>query len=140
MPFTPNAIPTYAQGPMPLLPAVLPATAKTVFTDITNAVKVVDTVATGRIGAVTGITVEATANLSAGKLVAYLWNGTTLVEVASVAHVALTSSATAAAQVVFDKVTATAPIYVPEGWSLYLATLVAQTTNSMHATGIGKLF
>jgi len=139
MALNPNPAPTYAI-PFALIPAVLPTAAKTTFVDVTSAVKVVDTVAVGRFVAVSSITVEATANLSIGKLVAYLWNGSTLIEAASVAHASITSSTTAAAQIVFDKVTGTVPIYVSEGWSLYLATLVAQPAGSMHATGNGKQF
>jgi len=142
MPFTPNPTPVYAAGPIAAGPIVLPSTAKTVFTDQTNAVQLLAATANNR-QVITGLSVEVTATLTAGKLLAFLSLGATAgqtFEVGSVAHAALTVSTTAAVAPIAFAFTPTAPLIIPEGYSLWLASAVAQPAGALVGYGIGKIF
>ena len=142
MPFTPNLAPNYAIGPIAAGPIALPSTAKTALNDQTNAVQILASTANNR-QVITGLSVEVTATLTAGKLLAFLSNGTSVgqsFEVGSVAHAALTVSTTAAVTPIAFAFTPTAPLIIPEGYSLWLASAVAQPAGALIGYGIGKIF
>ncbi|MCJ2080756.1 hypothetical protein [Methylobacterium sp. J-090] len=70
MAFTPNATPYYARAPLPVGPIAVPAAAKTVFSNDTNTAVLLPALPDNR-QAVTALSVEVTANVSAGKLMLY---------------------------------------------------------------------
>lgn len=135
----PNATPFYPSGPLSVGPAVLPATAKTVLTDTSNAVQAIAALS-NNVQEVDQLVVEVTATLSAGKLLAFLYNGTTAFQVADIAHAALTVSAVAGVSRLDFGIAASAPIIVPASWSLWLASAVAQPAGALVGTGFGKVW
>lgn len=140
MAYQPNSVPYYSKGPLNLNPVVLPSTAKTVFTDTSNTVTVVPTVAVGAKVAVQKLVVRSVANLTAGRMVALLTNGTTTLQAKDVAHTSTTVSTTAGAADIDFGLTDTDPIFVEEGWSLIVGSAVAQAANAAVVTGRGRTF
>lgn len=142
MAYAPNLAPTYSLGPITVGPAVLPAVAKTVLTDTSNAVRILAALADRR-QVVQSLAVEvAISNTAAGKLLPFLYNpaNTTAYQLPGVAHALLNATTTSEpAQIVFPYTTS-APLIVPETFELWLATMVAQPANSLIAYGTGKLF
>lgn len=142
MPFTPNTVPTYAQAPLDLAPVTLPATAKTVFTDTSNAQLLLATVAVGRKATFARIYAQPVANLTAGRLMLFKSNdgGSTARMVKDVAHASLTVSTTAEGAEIDFGYTEADPLIVEEGWSLYVASAVAQASGAAIVAGRGKIF
>lgn len=142
MAYSPNAIPVFPVGPIGYM-AVLPSTAKTTFTDTTNAVKLVAAMANNR-QSFGLIFAKPLITIVAGKLMLYLWDPTNsyLRCVDEVIHAAGTVSTTAQVdRIEFTNWTAAKPLIVPEGLELWIASAVAQTANSLHAhTQLGKVF
>lgn len=140
MSFTPNPTPAYPTGPLSA-PAVLPSSAKTTFTDTTNAVQLVAAMANNR-QAIGYIYAQPIITIVQGKLMLYVWDGTNLRCIDEVAHAAATVSTTAAAAAIeFTKWSAARPLILMEGQSLWIASAVAQTANALHAHAqLGKVF
>ena len=118
---------------------MLPSTAKTIFTDTSNAVQVLAAMASNT-QEVDGLYVEVTATLSAGKLLAYLYNGTTAYQIGDIAHAALTVSTTAGVTPIAFAFSTANPLIVPPGYSLWLASAVAQPAGALVGFGFGKVY
>jgi hypothetical protein len=141
--YTPNLAPTYPTGPTARM-ATVPATAKTVFTDASNTAVLVDRATDTLNNRMTfgSVFVQPNANIVAGKFQLYLYDGTTyrlLKEVVNTAQAGIT--ATAAGTPIDFGYLPTAPLVVPDGYSLLVATAVAQTASSVVAHAqLGKVF
>jgi len=143
MAFAPNAIPAYAVGPLEVVPVALPAAAKTTMTDTTNAVQVLPltgTVASGRKLAVQKLVVRSVASLSSGRMMAFLYNGTTAIFAKDIAHPSTTVSTTAGAADIDFGFTDADALIIPEGYALYVGSAVAQASGAAVIAGRGKTF
>lgn len=141
MTFTANTAPIYPIGPISNKVAV-PAAAKTTFTDITNAALLVPSMANNRqsfglIYAQSSITVVA------GKLMLFIYDGSTAYAIDEIAFSAgtITTTANPVGKISFTQWSSSSPLIIPEGHSLYVANSVAQTANSLIAHAqLGKIF
>lgn len=136
MPFIPNEKPTYATGPTSFT-AVVPATAKTVFTNDSNTAVLVDKATHTKYNVVTigSIFVQPTVNIVAGKLQLYLWDGTTAWMLAEEAHLAQASinTTTKGVAIEFTRYSTLSPLVVPLARSLLIASTLGQPAGSLVA-------
>ena len=140
MAFTSNLKPTYSLGPM-AAKVVLPAAAKTVLTDTSNAAKLVSAMNDNRqlFGMVFA---QPAATLVAGKLMLFLVSGASAFDIDEIAHAAMTVNTTTRADMIqFSRWSNNSPLIIPEGHELWIATAVAQTAGALvgHAQS-GKVF
>lgn len=136
MPFIPNEKPTYATGPTSFT-AVVPATAKTVFTNDSNTAVLVDKATHTKDNVVTigSIFVQPTANIIAGKLQLYFWDGTTAWLLAEEVHLAQSgiNTTTKGVAIEFPRYSVSSPLVVPLARSLLIASTLGQTAGSLVA-------
>lgn len=141
MPYSPNLNPTYARYPMAWGPVALLATAKTVFTDITNAVALVPKMPDFKQVLSTvyaEIVLTPTAN---GKISLFLYNDALAWQIASKPFTTAAAVSTTAqpTQITFDYSVA-APLIINEGLSLYAAITTAQTAGTFNMFAWGKVY
>ena len=146
MAWSPNPNPDYGIGPYPGAPVLLPSTAKSVMTDNTNAVKVIDhsiaTLLNYRI-LLSQIDLIPNGALSAGRIWLFLaltgqTSGFVLRDDLAIASQS-PATTTAGARINFPTWTSGKPFVVPEGYDLWAASNVVQSTPPS-IDCLGKLF
>lgn len=141
MAYAANVTPIYAREPLDLVPVAVPATAKTVFTDITNAVQIANNVnGSQRKQVFQKVFIQPTANLTAGRMMLFKYNGTTAFLAKDVAHGSISVTTTAEGAEIDFGFTDADPLILEEGWSAYVGSAVAQAAGSAIVNGRGKLF
>jgi hypothetical protein len=140
MVFVPSNNAVFPLGPMATKVAV-PATAKTVLTDTSNAAILVASMANNRqqFGL---IYAQPAITYVAGKLMLFLYDGATAFDIDEIAHAAGTVSTTASPGMIqFTRWSASQPLIIPEGHTLYVASAVAQSAGAFVAHAqLGKVF
>jgi len=141
MPYTPNQIATYARYPNAWGPVVVPATAKTVFTDITNAVLFVPKMPDFKQVLSTVYAEVVLTPIANGKISLFLYNDTVAWQIASKPFTTAATVSTTAqpTQITFDYSVA-APLIINEGLSLYAAVTVTQSVNTFNMFAWGKVY
>ncbi len=135
--------PIYSAGPVAGVVNV-PATAKTVLTDISNAGLLVAANAT-RWQSFASVFAQATATLVAGKLMLFLYDTTTAFPIETVIFAAGTVTTTTNPIGTNGKLafgfSDASKLWIPPTYSLYIANSVAQTAGALTAHAqIGKLY
>jgi hypothetical protein len=147
MAWTPNQQPAVAVGPLASLPVLLPTTAKTVMTDNTNAVKVIDHTALTLVNyriLLSQVDLLPTGALSAGKFWLFLAQSgatTGFLEKDELVNLSQSgfSTTVGGTRLNFPTWTSTKPLIVPEGYDLWAASSVAQS-NPPYVDVVGKLY
>ena len=147
MPWSQNLTPGYAVGPFAPVPVLLPTTAKTVMTDNTNAVKVIDHSVAALLNfriLLSQVDLLPTGALSAGKFWLFLAATSTTSgflekdELVSASQSGF-STTVGGTRLNFATWTSAKPLIVPEGYDLWAASSVAQATPP-YLDMIGKLY
>jgi hypothetical protein len=147
MAWTPTTTADFAYGPFSFGPLLLPTTAKTVFTDTSNALKIYSSDSTHR-PVISNISLTPTGTLLACKFMLFASatvGGTTLVEldeIAVAAQTSYTSTTVSGTVLTFTRWTggtSATPLILSELQDLWIGCTVAQTTPPT-VYGYGKLY
>lgn len=133
MSFTPSTVPIYAVAPLEIGPVVLPTTAKTVLTDLSNSVTVLPAVTASRKVILPKLVIRAVGALTTGRMMLFTFTGTTAIFLRGIQH----NSVAADGEIDFLFTDADYQI-VPEGVGLIVGSSVAQA-NAAVVVGRAKL-
>lgn len=141
MAYAANPTPIYAREPLDLMPVAVPSTAKSVFTDISNSVLIASNATNSQRKRVyQKVFIQPTANLTAGRMMLFKYDGTTAYLAKDVAHGSISVTTTAEGAEIDFGFTDADPLILEEGWSAYVGSAVAQAAGSAIVNGRGKLF